>query len=856
MKNKKLIINSILVGCILILIIFTPRSVYSEEAENPCILGELYLQAGKLTEAEGVFAGLLENNPQLACAISGLESIARQRKQLLENYISAGDYEKASDLFDLMLAQPVVDDAIIAQYQTMLTAVALTPTPEETPTPIPTATPNSYAKAEALLQLGRPDLAYAQLETAVMDNPEFFLIAKTPSLDASTLESKNTLFARSEEYKAKFLQLIELAGLFIICLIISIYLWRLIRSLLRCSFDIGEFKEGSGVECKPKDSFQSMVEREIWRLTERNGLNNRNIVYQPLDDITINESTLFKVNEVGQIIKVINQLFPPNLITLTGMLHYSEKKGAGVTLQLLKRKDQIIDEATLWQIGYDSEFSTSQNATSECFYKLAEPSALWLAWHLQTNFKSQCDCGIIRFFKRLLGSEKNNRLNLIKSYGTDNLNSYIFNYVASKHMEKGLTLKEAMSDLLLSYSYDPNNRLALFNLANQKIALISEDLANGKNQTNKKETEIDYKAPEKLLEKIERLSKNVMPSNRDQDSDATVQEISLGKGGRKEVIDSIRVLAKYHLGAIYGYLYVLKGFPNGKNVDFEKYKKTYKECEQILEKLREIERKKHKTLINNDLKEMIQAAIDGMYDLSELVKSKGKAEKLIDINDKYELISASLAYNLACNESHMAGYLNSLDKKPEEKIKEHIAKAEQYLSIAIKDHPEFEIWSKSDPDLKPLWDLTSKPTPPAIPSKYKYPRSLEDIFGISPVYVAKLKAISGMLNSDDLLKAGAEESGRVYIHRRTKLPLDLIEEWVKLADLMRVEWIDGSHAKLLLASGVDSVIKLKRQDVKKLLSLIGKTNKEYAFSNQLPSVNELKEWIASAQKLEILFEEN
>ena len=864
----------ILAGLILSFSIMGISLVYSQEKDNPCQLGDLYLEAGKIDKAEDFFADLLKSNPKLPCAISGMKKVISQRELLLQEYCDSKNYDMTWPLFDSLLAQSTSDPTIQKEYYGALTAVAPTPEPEETPSPSETPTISSYEIAEALKELGRPDLAYLQIQTAIAEDPLYFMATEaktTDVIETSTTEDdtkdetqsdvyegklKRSFYVWVEKAKAAIIEFLEFIGVLLAGGLSVYYLIRMLIYHFCCKFDIGDFTEGVDISCKPKEGFQALVEREIWRLSSRNGLKERDIVYQPLQDIDLSSTTLFKLGEISQVMKILNFIFPPRLVVLTGTLHYSSKKGAGVTLQIVLKKNRIIDEITLWQSEYDPQYkASSQSAEPEYFYRLAEPSALWLAWHLQTNFNGQYDCGIIRCLKRIIGSEKRNRLDLRKNFGTDNINSYLLNYIASKYMEKDLVSKDATDYLLKSYYSDPNNRLTLFNMANQKIAQISEEYFKTNNPPDKK-VMIDYEEPKKLLEKIERLSWNVTSSIPEQDTDSMLKEVPLEKVGKEEVIDSIRVLTKYHLGALHGYLYILKDFPKGKSEDFENYKKYYLECAQILEKLQDIENIKHKMLINYELKEMIQAAIDGMHNFSSLVKNEGETEKLIEIQDKNIVISASLAYNWACNEANAAGYLNSLDKKPLKKIKEHIAKAKKYLAIAIRNDPSLETWSKSDPDLNPLWKLKSKSVSPPQPNRYKYPRSLEDIFGISPVYVAKLKAISGMLNSDDLLKAGAEESGRVYIHRRTKLPLDLIEEWVKLADLMRVEWIDGSHAKLLLASGVDSVIKLKRQDAKKLLSLIGKTNKEYAFSNQLPSVEELKEWISSAQKLEILFEEN
>ena len=874
----------ILAGLILSFGIMGISLVYSQEKDNPCQLGDLYLEAGKIDKAEDFFADLLKSNPELPCAISGMKKVISQRELLLQEYYDSKNYDMTWPLFDSLLAQSTSDPTIQKEYYEALTAVAPTPEPEETPSPSETPTISSYEIAEALLQLGRPDLAYLQIQTAIAEDPSYFSATEItltnttmpsifsateitltnttmPSITPENTESaisknmyegkiKNSFYAWTEEFKAYVIEGIEFVGIALAVLLIIFYLYRIFLHLFTCKFDIGEFKEGVDITCKPKDSFQAMVEREIWRLSNRNGLNERDIVYQPLEDIDLSGTTLFKLSEIGQIIKVLNNLLPPKLIVLTGTLHYSNKKGAGVTLQMVMRKKRIINEITLWQSDYDPQFSSSTNTPdSECFYRLAEPAALWVAWHLRTKFMGKCDCALSRWFKERDFKKPNHKLDLIKTFGTDNLHSYMNNYIGSQYFRYCPDKVEGKQSLIAAYDLDRQNRQAIFNLSNVDIYNITKKYLTKKNLDSK----IDYSKPRKLLKKVIILSDNLIPEKPTDENNSPKESERLNENDPRRAVDSIKALAYYHLGAISEYEYILNGY-QGKVPD--EINNQFMNCKRVLEEIgknvKEDRKKNKEKMISNELEEMILAAIDGSKCLLKISETGDD-----ECNKDYDVISASLAYNLACNEATIAGYLDAKKstkqtESEKRKIKQYLENASKNLAEALQDAPSLEPWSKYDPSLDALRKIMVNYEAAPKLRGYSYPRALSDIFAISSVHVEKLKKIPGLATSDDLLKTGLDKAGRKYLQRRTKLPLSLIENWIKQADLMRVDWISGAYAELLIQSGVDSIAELRKQNDKKLRSKMDRIHKANPLVDYLPSCIELNKWIEKAKTLGII----
>lgn len=123
-----------------------------------------------------------------------------------------------------------------------------------------------------------------------------------------------------------------------------------------------------------------------------------------------------------------------------------------------------------------------------------------------------------------------------------------------------------------------------------------------------------------------------------------------------------------------------------------------------------------------------------------------------------------------------------------------------------------------------------------------------DIEGIGETYAEKLRAI-GIHTVDDLLDKGASPQGRKDIESATGIAHGFILKWVNHADLFRVNGVAGQFAELLEASGVDTVPELALRNPENLQKKMVEVNTAKNLANRVPSLDEVKKWIAEAPGL-------
>jgi predicted flap endonuclease-1-like 5' DNA nuclease len=130
--------------------------------------------------------------------------------------------------------------------------------------------------------------------------------------------------------------------------------------------------------------------------------------------------------------------------------------------------------------------------------------------------------------------------------------------------------------------------------------------------------------------------------------------------------------------------------------------------------------------------------------------------------------------------------------------------------------------------------------------------ALEEIpQAIPPTDAAKLKA-AGVATTFALLEKGGEPPARKALSKQTHIKESMLEQWIQMADLLRVKGIGPDVARLLSAAGVKTVAQLKSQDAKALSDTITKINDKDHLSQNPPSVEHLDAWIKQAQTLPIV----
>ena len=125
---------------------------------------------------------------------------------------------------------------------------------------------------------------------------------------------------------------------------------------------------------------------------------------------------------------------------------------------------------------------------------------------------------------------------------------------------------------------------------------------------------------------------------------------------------------------------------------------------------------------------------------------------------------------------------------------------------------------------------------------------VENIEGIGPTYAKKL-ADAGIDTIDDLLEVGATAQGRADLAEKAGISDKLILEWIGMADLTRVKGIGEEYSDLLGAAGVDTVGELARLSPDYLHARLTAVNEAKNLVRRLPTLDEVKQWIAEAKSL-------
>lgn len=137
---------------------------------------------------------------------------------------------------------------------------------------------------------------------------------------------------------------------------------------------------------------------------------------------------------------------------------------------------------------------------------------------------------------------------------------------------------------------------------------------------------------------------------------------------------------------------------------------------------------------------------------------------------------------------------------------------------------------------------------PARASNY----ALEEIPQMIPVAEAQKLKAAGVTTTFQLLERGADPKQRKQLAQQARVAEKTLNDWVQMADIMRIKGVGPDVGRLLGAAGVHTVAQLKTQDAAKLEDEIMKVNSKQHLSENPPSVEHLQAWIAQAQTLPIV----
>ena len=123
-----------------------------------------------------------------------------------------------------------------------------------------------------------------------------------------------------------------------------------------------------------------------------------------------------------------------------------------------------------------------------------------------------------------------------------------------------------------------------------------------------------------------------------------------------------------------------------------------------------------------------------------------------------------------------------------------------------------------------------------------------DIEGIGPAYAKKL-AGAGVTTTGRLLKVAASTAGRKDLAKQADVTTKQVLEWVNRADLMRIKGVGTQYSDLLEASGVDTVVELSKRNAENLFKAMTDVNAAKKLVRQVPSLDQVTDWIAQAGNL-------
>jgi predicted flap endonuclease-1-like 5' DNA nuclease len=127
--------------------------------------------------------------------------------------------------------------------------------------------------------------------------------------------------------------------------------------------------------------------------------------------------------------------------------------------------------------------------------------------------------------------------------------------------------------------------------------------------------------------------------------------------------------------------------------------------------------------------------------------------------------------------------------------------------------------------------------------------NLLKIEGIGEKNALKLQK-AGVKKLEDLLTAATTPKAREGLAQQSGISEKLILEWVNLADLFRIKGVGEEYSDLLEEAGVDTVPELAQRNGENLFAKMTEVNTKKNLVNKLPSVDQVKDWIEQAKKLD------
>jgi len=125
---------------------------------------------------------------------------------------------------------------------------------------------------------------------------------------------------------------------------------------------------------------------------------------------------------------------------------------------------------------------------------------------------------------------------------------------------------------------------------------------------------------------------------------------------------------------------------------------------------------------------------------------------------------------------------------------------------------------------------------------------LKDFRGINPEHADALASID-VIDSAKMLEVGKTPKLRQELADKTNLNLEIIEEFVKLSDLARIQGFKAIRARLYYDAGFDKLEKLRKSTPEEVLRITREFVEKTGFDGIAPLPKEARGAITTAKKL-------
>jgi len=100
-----------------------------------------------------------------------------------------------------------------------------------------------------------------------------------------------------------------------------------------------------------------------------------------------------------------------------------------------------------------------------------------------------------------------------------------------------------------------------------------------------------------------------------------------------------------------------------------------------------------------------------------------------------------------------------------------------------------------------------------------------------------------------LLRIATSRRGRRDLAKRIGLSEQIVLDWVKHADLSRINGVDVVYSGLLMAAGIATVPDLARRNPTQLCRKLADVNQTADLVRKLPGKNQVSAWVSQAKQL-------